>query len=367
MPPSSVSDVEATILSPVAQAARQRYLGLYRRRVALIAAGAIGMIILAAWGATIGASGLGVAEIVASVLASAGLPLAEGMTAREVSVVLELRLPRVVLALLGGAALGLSGAVMQGVTRNMLVSPYTLGISAAAAFGASLVIFFSPVLPHPALVVASAFAFALACALVVFGSGLRPGTSPETIILIGIALMYLFTAGTATLQFLASDEQLAAVVHWTFGSLNRATWSAVLAIVAATIISWPILALHAGELDAIASGGDEYARSLGVAVERTRFVLCIAAVLLTSTVISFTGVIGFVGLVAAHMARLLVGGDHRLLLPLSAIVGATLLVGADALGRVAFSPTALPVGITVAYLGVPIFLHLIARGSGRQQ
>ena len=344
--------------------ARRRYLGLHRARMALVAIAAVIMLALALWGATIGASGLGVTEIVASILNAFGLPLPEGMTQREATVVQQLRLPRVIMALLGGAALGVSGTVMQGVTRNPLVSPYTLGISAAAAFGASLVIFFHPVLPDTWLVVGGAFCCALVCALIVFGAGLRTGTPPETVILIGIALMYLFMAGTATLQFLASEEQLAAVVHWTFGSLTRAGWPSIVAMTVVSILIWPLLLTQSRRLDAIASGGDEYARSLGVPVERTRFILCIAAVLLTSTVISFTGVIGFVGLVAPHMARLVIGGDHRLLLPLSAITGSILLLGADALGRVVFSPTALPVGITVAYLGVPMFLHLIARNRG---
>jgi len=347
--------------TPVADNARQRYLRLNGQRVALILVGLVVLVAIALWSATIGASGLGVPEITAGALHALGWPLPDTMNAREATVVQQLRLPRVVMALLGGAALGVSGAVMQGVTRNPLVSPYTLGISAAAAFGASLVIFFNPVLPDTWMVVASAFGCALVCALVVFGTGLRAGTPPETIILTGIALMYLFIAGTATLQFLASEEQLAAVVHWTFGSLARAGWPSVAAMAIISLLVWPLLLSQSRQLDAIASGGDEYARSLGVPVERTRFILCVAAVLLTSTVISFTGVIGFVGLVAPHMARLVIGGSHRFLLPLSAILGAMLLLAADALGRVAFAPTALPVGITVAYLGVPIFLHLILR------
>jgi iron complex transport system permease protein len=131
------------------------------------------------------------------------------------------------------------------------------------------------------------------------------------------------------------------------------------------LVSWPFFFRHAWSLNAIASGGDDFARSLGVPVERVRFVLCIVAVLLTSTVISFTGVIGFVGLVAPHMARMMIGTDHRLLLPFSAIVGAWLLLAADAAGRLLFAPTVLPVGITVAYLGVPVFLHLVMRSRGR--
>ncbi|MEZ5803464.1 MAG: iron ABC transporter permease [Rhizobiaceae bacterium] len=351
----------------LAGAAAQRNLRRFRSRMLMVAAGLAGVIVLALWCTTIGASGLGMREVAAILAHKLGASLPDHLKPSDVTVVSHLRLPRIAMAILGGAALGAAGTVMQGVTRNPLVSPYTLGISAAAAFGASLAIIFGfgQSAGGQWLVVASAFVFALACAVVVFGAGLQVGTSPETVILTGIALMYLFMAGTATIQFLASEEQLASVVHWTFGSLTRAGWPAVVAMAVVSLVSWPFFFRHAWSLNAIASGGDDFARSLGVPVERVRFVLCIVAVLLTSTVISFTGVIGFVGLVAPHMARMMIGTDHRLLLPFSAIVGAWLLLAADAAGRLLFAPTVLPVGITVAYLGVPVFLHLVMRSRGR--
>lgn len=350
-----------------ADAAARRHVRLFRSRLLGIAAGAIGMAVFALWCATIGAAGLGLGKVAAIVAHLLGAPLADGLKPSDVTVVSHLRLPRIAMAILGGAALGLAGTVMQGVTRNPLVSPYTLGISAAAAFGASLAIILGlgGLAIGQWLIVGSAFVLALLCALIVFGAGLRVGTSPETVILTGIALMYLFMAGTATIQFLASEEQLASVVHWTFGSLTRAGWPAVVALAAVSLATWPLLMRYAWPLNAIASGGDDFARSLGIPVERVRFVVCIAAVLLTATVISFTGVIGFVGLVAPHMARMIIGTDHRLLLPFSAVVGAWLLLAADAAGRLLFAPTVLPVGITVAYLGVPVFLHLVMRSRGR--
>jgi len=347
----------------LAVAAAQDNLRRFRARALIVAASLAGVVVLALWCTTIGASNLGMREIAAILAHMLGASLPDHLKASDVTVVSHLRLPRIAMAILGGAALGVAGTVMQGVTRNPLVSPYTLGISAAAAFGASLAIIFGfgQSMGGQWFVVASAFAFALGCAVIVFGAGLRVGTSPETVILTGIALMYLFMAGTATIQFLASEEQLASVVHWTFGSLTRAGWPAVVAMTIVTLASWPFFLRNAWSLNAIASGGDDFARSLGVPVERVRFLLCIVAVLLTSTVISFTGVIGFVGLVAPHMARMIVGTDHRLLLPFSAIVGALLLLASDAAGRLLFAPTVLPVGITVAYLGVPVFLHLVMR------
>lgn len=350
-----------------AESAARRHLHLFRSRLLLIGAGAVGMAAFALWCATIGASGLGLGKVAAIVAHLLGASLPDGLRPSDVTVVTHLRLPRIAMAILGGAALGLAGTVMQGVTRNPLVSPYTLGISAAAAFGASLAIIsgLGEIATGHWVIVASAFACALLCAVIVFGAGLRTGTSPETVILTGIALMYLFMAGTATIQFLASEEQLASVVHWTFGSLTRAGWPAVAALALVSLVAWPLLQGHAWSLNAIASGGDDFARSLGVHVERVRFVTCILAVLLTAAVISFTGVIGFVGLVAPHMARMIIGGDHRLLLPCSAVVGAWLLLAADAAGRLVVAPTVLPVGITVAYLGVPVFLHLVMRSRGR--
>lgn len=346
-----------------ASIAAQRNLRRFRSRMLVLSAGTAGMVVFALWCSTIGASNLGVQEIAGILAHMLGAPLPAHLKPSDVTVVSHLRLPRIVMAILGGAALGVAGTVMQGVTRNPLVSPYTLGISAAAAFGASLAIILGlgEVAGGQWLIVASAFACALVCAVAVFGTGLRLGTSPEIVILTGIALMYLFMAGTATIQFLASEEQLASVVHWTFGSLTRAGWPSVVTMAVVVAISWPVLIHYAWTLNAIASGGDDFARSLGVQVEQVRFVLCIVAVLLTATVISFTGVIGFVGLVAPHMARMIIGTDHRLLLPFSAILGAWLLLAADAAGRLLFAPTVLPVGITVAYIGVPVFLHLVMR------
>ncbi|MFV0336304.1 MAG: FecCD family ABC transporter permease [Tropicimonas sp.] len=351
-----------------AEAAALRNLRRFRSRILFIVLALAGLGVLAIWCTSVGAANIGMQKVVSILAHKMGAPLPADLKASEVTVVTHLRLPRIATAVLGGAALGVSGTVMQGVTRNPLVSPYTLGVSAAAAFGASLAIIvgFGEMAGGQWVIVTAAFACALLSAALVFGAGLRVGTAPETVILTGIALMYLFVAGTATIQFLATEEQLASVVHWTFGSLTRAGWLAVIVMAVISLVSWPFLFRHAWSLNAMASGGDDFARSLGVPVERVRFSVCFVAVLLTSTVISFTGVIGFVGLVAPHMARIIIGTDHRLLLPFSGIVGAWLLLAADLAGRVLVAPTVLPVGITVAYLGVPIFLHLVLRSRQRE-
>ena len=284
------------------------------------------------------------------------------LSAAQISVVQNLRLPRCLMALISGAALAMAGVAMQGITRNPLVSPYTLGISPAAAFGASLAILFSlNAMPGagPYWTVGLAFASAMVCALAVLGLASLRGVSSMVLVLAGVGLTYLFGALTATIQFVASEQQLAAIIHWTFGSLNGRTWDEVLIAGSVCMLCAPVLLMHSGALNAFAAGGDDVAASLGVSVTRTRILVTLAAVLASAGVVSFTGVIGFIGLVAPHISRLLIGGDHRLLLPFAAMVGALLVLTADMVGRLAFAPVMIPVGIVVAFLGVPLFLHLL--------
>ncbi len=286
----------------------------------------------------------------------------ESLAVLEQTIVWHLRLPRVMMGLVAGAGLAVAGVVMQGVTRNPLVSPFTIGISPAAAFGASLAIIWGAA-AMPAggryMVVGAAFLSAFLCVLLVLFIASLRGISVTTIILTGIALTYLFSALTATVQFVATEEQLAAVVHWTFGTLNRATWDEVGITAFFFAVCLPVFFWHAWAYNAMASGGDETATSLGFNVKRIRVLTSLLAVLLTAAIVSFTGVIGFVGLVAPHIARLIVGGDHRYLLPFSCCAGAVLLLLADTIGRTVFAPAILPVGIVVSYLGVPLFVHLI--------
>lgn len=277
------------------------------------------------------------------------------------AILLTLRLPRTLLAIIAGAGLAAAGVAMQGITRNPLVSPYTIGISPAASFGAAVAILAMGAdgAGHYALVVVAAFAAALLCAFLVLGLSALRGVTGTVLVLSGVGLSYLFGALTSTLQFVASEQQLAVIVHWAFGSVNGATWQAVVVTGVILAVILPLLAAHSWALNAFAAGGDDIASSLGFAVARTRIVITVAAVLVTAAIVSYAGVIGFVGLVAPHIARLVVGGDHHILLPFSVLVGALLVLLADLAGRMLFAPVVVPVGIVVAYLGVPIFLHLL--------
>jgi iron complex transport system permease protein len=322
---------------------------------------AISLVILFAlvlYSVAVGTANLSVAKIL-GVLA-AGPAAAE----RDSLIIWQLRLPRVMLGLVGGAGLALAGVTMQGITRNPLVSPFTIGISPAAAFGASMVILFrlgsGGILGRYAVVL-GAFASALLCAAIVLSIASARGATVTIIILAGTALTYLFSALTATLQYFASEQALASIVNWTFGTLNGASWDEVAIIASFLAVSMPLLLRYSWGYNALATGGDDSAASLGFDVRRIRIVSSLISVVITAAVVSFTGVIGFIGLVAPHIARMIIGGDHRYLLPFSALVGAILLILADTLGRVLFAPVVLPVGIMISYVGVPLFVNLILK------
>ena len=292
-----------------------------------------------------------------SVLRSlAGLPT-DAMTE---TIVRTLRLPIALMAVVVGAALGVSGAVMQTVLNNPLASSYTLGISAGAGFGAALAILFGAALPVPAAwaVPGAAFAFAgLACAMVAATGHLR-GATPELLVLAGIACLFLFQALLSLLQFLASPEALQQIVFWLFGSLLRADLPKVGIVAAVLAVVAPILAADCWRLTALKLG-DDRARALGVRVGPLRLRAFVAVSLLTGAAVAFVGTIGFIGLVAPHVARLCVGEDQRHLLPASAAFGALLLSAASVASKLLIPGTVFPIGIVTALIGVPFFAWLV--------
>jgi iron complex transport system permease protein len=340
-----------------------------RRNALAMIAGVMLLIAAMAMAGSLGAQRLGMATSLRALFAPL-LPAAwlSDIPAWQIALLQQLRLPRIIMATVAGAGLALAGVAMQGITRNPLVSPYTVGISPAAAFGASLAILSGATGAGAGiagawsglyLTVAAAFASAVLCATLVLAFSALRGVSATMLVLGGVGLTYLFSALTASVQFVATEQQLAAIVQWTFGSLNGSTWNEVAVAGGILLLGAPLLQWHAWALNAFAAGGDDIAASLGFAVGRVRTVVTVVAVMITAAVVSFTGVIGFVGLVAPHIARLLIGGDHRWLLPFSAIVGALLVLLSDMAGRLLFAPVIIPVGIVVAYVGVPLFLHLL--------
>ncbi|PTM39604.1 iron ABC transporter permease [Bosea sp. 124] len=278
------------------------------------------------------------------------------------AIVWSIRLPVALIALVVGAALGLSGAIMQTILNNPLASSYTLGVSAGAGFGAALVIVLGVALPVPEAwaIPMMAFLFAgIACAGV-YGIGQARESAPEMLVLAGIALLFLFQALLALLQFIASPEALQQIVFWLFGSLQKASWSKLWIVTAVLIACIPPLLADAWRLTALKLG-DERARGLGVDVRRLRL-RCFALISgLTGVAVAFVGTIGFVGLVAPHVARMLVGEDQRSFLPASALYGALLLSLASIASKTVLPGAIVPIGIVTSLIGVPFFVWLILR------
>jgi iron complex transport system permease protein len=284
-----------------------------------------------------------------------------GSNAAANKIILLLRLPRIALAILAGIGLSVAGAIMQSVTRNPLVSPFTLGISSAAAFGASICIVFGkgPFFDSDAGVIVSAFFSSLICVFTVYSISKRIGINPTVIVLVGISLNYFFSALTATIEFFAKQHKLEEVVQWTFGTFNKSSWNSVILCGIIVAICLVIIMRYNLKLDAISLNDDETAKSLGINPETIRTFSGFLAVLITATIISFTGVIGFVGLIAPHMARIIIGNQHKYFIPFAGLLGAILLLCADTIGRFVLYPVNIPVGIIISFIGVPLFVHLI--------
>jgi len=273
-------------------------------------------------------------------------------------IIYHFRLPQALAAILAGAGLAISGATMQAVLRNPLCSPFTLGISGAAAFGAALVIFLSGASRLVGSVTLGAFLSSLLATGFIMALSGRRSVKPETIILIGVALGAFYGAGIMILQYFATERQLTAMVYWTFGDTQRATWSSVgimslivfVAIIYFISQSWNYNTLALGE---------ENARALGVPVRRIRLGTMFFASLLTAVLVTSLGIIGFVGLIVPHLVRLWVSSDNRFVLPCSLVCGALLLLIADTTGRCLTPGCVVPVSILTAFLGAPVFLLML--------
>lgn len=270
-----------------------------------------------------------------------------------------IRLPRVLAALVCGWGLSIAGLGIQSLLRNPLGSPSTLGISQGAAFGAALsIVGFGAGVTRVTL---CAFCGAMAATgIILFLARLRRLT-PEAIILVGVALSSLFASATILIQFLATETELAMVVFWTFGDVARSNWGELGLLTAAVAVATLILTLMRWDLNALALG-EKAAGGLGVSVAVVRLTGMLVVALVAALATAFHGVIAFVGLIAPHMARRLVGEDHRLLIPFASVIGALLLLSADTLGRLALGSGALPVGVLTSFLGAPMFLYLLVRG-----
>ncbi len=280
-------------------------------------------------------------------------------------IIVNVRAPRIFGALIGGAGLALCGVIMQSALRNPLADPYTTGVSAGASFGATIAITGGMAVGSNMPIVILAFIFSLIPTVaIIMMSRTRTASNPTTMIMFGIGLMYLFNAMTTTLMLWATPEDLAAVYQWQVGSVAKVKWEDIPIMAAVVFPGYIALQLLAGKLNILATG-DDSAKALGVNAQRLRVVLLAITSLICAAVVSFTGVIGFVGLVAPHIVRIFIGADNRYLLPASALFGSMLLILADFVGRFALSPTVLPCGVVMSFIGGPAFVWLLMRRGNR--
>jgi len=340
-----------------AASAVSAYRHILRRRAGLIALllAAIFMALLIDF--TIGPTGLPWRELWRTLSA----PDAADATYRVI--VWDIRLPSALMAALVGMALGLAGAEMQTILNNPLASPYTLGVSSAAALGASLAIvlqFGIPGVPSGWLIGGNAFVFAIGAALLLDTVARWSGMNTSGVVLFGIAMVFTFNALVSLVQFLASAEALQSLVFWTMGSLARSSWTSVGVMVTAIVLTLPVAMRQSWKLTALRLGEDR-AASFGVDVRRVRVAALARVSLLSALAVAFVGTIGFIGLVAPHIARRLFGEDHRFYLPGSALVGALILSLASVVSKNLLPDVVVPVGIVTALVGIPFFVAVVLR------
>ncbi|SEC33986.1 iron complex transport system permease protein [Rhodococcus pyridinivorans] len=294
------------------------------------------------------------------------LPLVDvdsGLSTRQQAILWNIRMPRVVLGVLVGAMLAIAGAAYQGVFRNPLADPYLLGVSSGAGLGATLAIVVGGAAGFAGVPIA-AFAGGLLAVGATYSLGRTVGGSRSEVVIIlaGVAVA-AFANAIQTFFMQLHDDTLRQVYSWMLGRLSTDGWSDVVVVLPYVVVTVAIIALHRRTLDVMAVG-DVEAASLGINPARVRLLLVCVATLGTAAVVSASGLIGFVGIVVPHAVRLLAGPGHRLLLPLSLLVGASFLVLADVLARTVMSPAELPIGVVTAAIGAPFFLVVLRRSRG---
>lgn len=336
-------------------AASLAYRGRVLRRLAVLGLLGALLVLSVAVDISLGPARYGVGDVLRTIAFPADADLQMRV------VVWDIRMPMALLAVTVGASLSLAGAQMQTILANPLASPFTLGLSAAASFGAALAMVLGVALVPAALsimVPINAFVMAMAASLLIFGLSSLRGVTVETIVLLGIALVFTFNAALALLQYFASEQALSAVVFWTMGSLTKATWGKVAVTAVILAVCVPLFMRKAWALTAIRLG-ETRAAAMGVPVRRLRLEVLMLVSLLAAVPVSFVGTIGFIGIVGPHVARLLLGEDQRFFLPGAVLCGALILSATSVLSKALLPGAVLPIGIITALVGVPFFAALI--------
>jgi len=316
-----------------------------------------------------GSAGLSWQEVITTLL---------GRGSKQASIIVfNHRLPRILTAMLAGIGLATVGCAMQCLLKNPLASASTLGIAQGAAFGASFAIIVlgagiqnqtldGITIINPYIISACAFVSSMLSTMIVLGLSYFRRVTPESMILAGVALSSMFAGATTLMQYFAADVKVAAVVFWTFGDLGRTGWTEIIIMAVIVAVSFIYYALNRWNFNAL-QGGDETAKGLGVNVTAFRLLGMLIGSLTASTIVSFVGIINFIGLIAPHLMRRVIGNDYRYLLPASGLMGALLMVASDTAARLVVAPVVLPIGAITSFLGAPLFLYLVFKGVGTRR
>lgn len=276
-------------------------------------------------------------------------------------IVLGIRIPAALMAVVVGASLSLAGCLLQTILNNPMASPYSLGISSAAGFGAAITIVFSfglSFVEKGISIALNALLFSLVASGVVYALSSWKQASPEAFILIGIAVLFTFQSLLSAVEYYSSPEDLQGITFWLFGSLSKATYPKIAIIFSALLVSFCFAMRNAWVLTSIRLG-EARAEALGINLKYFRLKIFFVVSILTSVAVCFVGIIGFIGIIAPHISRLIVGEDHRILLPNSAFLGAIILLSSSIISKVILPGAVFPIGIVTAVAGIPMFLFII--------
>ncbi|MFA5363987.1 MAG: iron ABC transporter permease [Candidatus Bathyarchaeia archaeon] len=343
-----------------AETEKRKYKKLVTKRLLFLVSCAVSLILIAGISLAMGSASMTFTDAYAAVF-NKFLPDWFPVSSLATNVVWHLRLPRILMAILAGAVFAMSGSTTQAILRNPLATPYTLGVSAGAGLGASIgIILGQGLLGGQLVIIGNAFIFSLIPAFVILLMVKRQGAEPSTIILSGVAVMYIFSACNTLLQYFAEANAVSAAIFWLVGDLSRSSWWQLPYVLVMFVVCLAINIWLSWDLN-IMKMGDDSAKSLGVEVDRVRKIILIVACISTATVVCFTGAIGFVCLLAPHICRAVIGGDERFLILGSCLFGANLLLVADLIARRIIAPIMLPVGALTAFLGGPLLLYLLIR------
>ncbi len=348
----SISSEDATVSSIYGKYSRFRF-----KKIAVILVLIAALIAASMYGLTVGSYNLSM-QAVYEIVVQHIINWDDTLNTVAKRVVWNQRMPRLLTAIVAGAGLAIAGSAMQSMMKNPLADPYTTGISSGASFGAVLAITLGFTIGSAQnATIITAFCFSLIPAAVIVAlSTFKKATAPM-MILAGISVMYVFNAMTQYMMLVADPDTMSAAYEWTVGTLSKSSWTSLPIMFAIVLVGGCILIYLSRFLNAMNSG-DNYAKTVGINVERLRILILIIISVVSASIVSFTGIIGFVGLVGPHITRILLGSDNRYLIPGSALMGALIMVVCDIFAKM-FTSTALPIGIITALIGGPVFLILV--------